>query len=286
MLKEVVRLTNRRIRLLVGLLVAGLFCVQCTRTDADPQSHLATIIHGVKVGENSEVVSETVDRLARTDHIALLNYCLKNYQGRYRDYTCTFVKQERVHGVLGNEQTTNVKFLDQPYSVVMTWTQNAPIGDKVLYVEGKYNNQMLVRPKGILRNLVGTVMRKPDSPEAMNSTLRPVSMFGFERSIESLLDVYRQAKEHGDLKEAFGGYGKVEGRDVVIMARYLPPKGDYPAHVTRVYLDVEYLVPVIVEGVDWDGKAVCRYLYKDLKFNVGLTPDDFRPEAVDMALPK
>ena len=273
---------------MVGLLLAALFCVQCTTTtQAVKESDLVRFIDGKSLGRNSPEVFAKVENLAKTDHIALLEYCLDNYDSRFSDYTCTFVKQEKIGKELGRQQWIAVKFMERPYSVAMKWFQNAPMADRILYVEGKYGNQMLVRPKDLLlRSLLGgSVLRQPDSPEARESTLRPVSMFGFKRSMQSLLEVYRKARQAGDLEEAFGGFAKVAGREAIVLVRYLPAKGDYPAYRTLVYVDLEYLVPVGVESRDWDDELISRYIYENVKFNVSLTSDDFLPKANDLVEP-
>ena len=286
-MKRFFRSSNRRVRLFVGLIIAGLFCIQCTRTEAFRQSHYLVPVSGQVVGENDPEVLAKVEKLAKTDHIALLEFCLENYDGRFRDYTCTLIKQEQINHVVGPEQEICVKCLEEPFSVVMKWTpRTAPVGDRVIYVEGKYNNQMLVHPKGVLGQLVGTVMRRPDSPEAMKCTLRPVNKFGFRRSMESLLDVYKEARQAGDLKESFGGYAKVAGRKAVVLVRYLPAKDAYPSYKTVTFIDLQYLVPIAVEGYDWDEKLASRYIFRDVKFNLGLTDSDFLPETNDMKPPK
>lgn len=284
-LGRIFRPTNRRVRLLVGLFLAGLFCIQCTTpTSATRESSLATALEGEIVGRNAPAVLAKVDRLARKDHIALLEFCLANYSGRIRDYTCTFEKQEMLHGRLGKLQTIQVKFKESPFSVVLAWVKNAPQGDRVLYVEGLRDNQMIVRPtNGFLRSLTGgSVLREPDGAEAMQSTLRPVNMFGFKRGLENLLEVYRAARDHGELREEFGGYYDVEGRKTVKLVRYLPATRDYPAWRTDVYIDLEYLLPVRIEGYNWDKKLSSSYTYRDVKFNIGLTDDDFLPEQNDL----
>jgi len=280
MLKMLFRPTNRRIRLAVGLFLAGLFCVQCTRTEAFRESEHIVAISGRDFGQNAPELVSKIEKLARNDHIALLEYCLDNYNRNYSDFVCTFAKQERLHGVTRPEQEILVKHITSPFSVAMAWIKNAPIGDRVLYVEGMYDNQMIVRPKGMLQLIAGpSVLRKPDGPEAMRNTLRPVSMFGFGRGLESLIEVYKSAKEHGDLKTAFGGYAEVAGRKCVTLIRFLPAKNDYPAYKTTIFIDVDHLVPICIEGYDWDENLQCRYIYKNLKFNVGLTADDFTPQA-------
>ena len=290
MIKRLLGPTNRRIRLYVGLLLAGLFCIQCTQTEAFRQSRFVSVIDSKVVTTGAPDVLRKVQDLAKTDHIALLEYCLENYDRRYRDYTCTFFKQERISGRAGKEQEISVKFMDRPFSVAMAWTPaTAPIGDRVLYVEGQNGNQMRVRPKStILRAIVrGSVLKDPAGPEAMRTTLRPVNMFGFKRGMQNLLKVYRQARRNGDLTEACGEkLADVAGRPAVVLFRYLPPKEDYPAHKTVIFIDLEYLVPICIEGYDWDGQLSCVYVYKDLKFNVGLTGADFLPEANGITVPK
>jgi len=280
------RTSNRQARILVGILLAGFFCIQCTQSYAFRQSQHVVAVSGQAIGSHSPEILDRLQRLARTDHIAVLEYCLANYQGQYRDYTCTFIKQERIGDLVGKEQVIDVKFLDEPFSVAMKWTpQTAPRGDRVLFVEGKYGNQMLIRPTGILGGLIGTVKRPVDGPEVMKSTLRPVNVFGFERTLENLLNVYRQAKANGDLKQVFGGFAEVDGRKTIVLIRTLPAKHDYPSHKTVTFIDLEYLVPLAVEGYDWRDQPTCSYIYKDIRFNVGLADEDFMPQANDMKPP-
>lgn len=227
-----------------------------------------------------------LEKLARTDHIALLQHCLDNYQGKYADYTCTFTKQERIGGVLGKEQEIRVRFRGSPFSTAMTWVTNPPMGDRILYVEGRNDNEMQVRPSSLLLQILAPrgVSRKPDDAAAMKVTLRAVNMFGFECAMKSLLEVYRAAKSNGDLQEEFGGYCTLNGQDTLVLVRYLAARRkDYPAHKTVTYINVKCMVPVMIEGYDWGtGDFLCRYTYSNVKFNVGLTEADFTPESIGL----
>ena len=282
-LKWLFRPTNRRMRYLVGIFLAGLFCIQCIPSSQNDQG---SVVIARSQTVNPEDVARKVLQLAQTDQVALLEYYQKNYEHSYRDYTCTFLKKERLSGALQAEQEVQVKFSESPFRVAMHWVRNAPIGDRVLYVEGKYNGHMVVRPaSGLLRMLAGgAVFRKPDGADVMKNTLRPVNLFGFHRGMRELLGVYRQAKAAGDLKQTCGGIAMVDGRRAVVLERYLPPKDDYPAWKTVVYIDLEYLVPICIEGFDWDERLSSRYAYRNVRFNTGLTPDDFLPEANEITL--
>jgi hypothetical protein len=270
-------------RWLVGLLLIGLFCIQCI-----PQG--GSIASNVVIAK-SMAAPDSPQRLvqfAQTDHVALLKLCRQRYADNVRDYACTFIKQERINGALGGEQEIGVKFMDSPFSVAMDWRKNAPLGDKIIYVEGKHDDNMIVRPKGSMLQMLtgGAVLRKPGGDEAMRSTLRPVSVFGFSRGLRDLIAVYEQAAAAGELDQRFGGYADVEGRKTLVLERYLPAGEHYPAWKTLVYIDVERLLPVCIEGWDWDKRLSCRYVYKDVRFNIGLTDGDFLPESNGIKMPK
>ena len=273
-IRKFIRPTNRRMRWVVGLGLLALVCIQCA---SQSENFLETELLG-SISQDAAVEPEAAKRekLAKTDHIALLKLAAARYDRTVSDYTCTFIKRERLHGKLGAAQEIQVKFLDKPFSVAMRWTRNAPIGDRVLYVEGKHGGNMLIRPKGLL-SWVGTVKRRPDSPAVMSNTLRPISMFGFRRGLNSLLAVYETAKARGDLQFSLLGYKDVAGRKALVLSRLLPAKDEYPVAKTLIYLDVETLLPICIEAWDWQGNLESRYVYKDIEFNVGLTEADFEP---------
>jgi hypothetical protein len=191
-------------------------------------------------------------------------------------------------GILGKEQEVNVKFMGEPFSVSMHWIKNQPgWADRVLYVQGKWNNQMIVRPAGLL-TFIGPQFRPPDGPDAMKVTLKPVTAFGIERTLHSLIDGYALARKNGDLRQEFGGYAKVAGRNTLVLVRYLPSKPEYPGWKNLTYIDLEYLEPIMLETYGWDDQHLltCRYVFRNVKFNVGLTKEDFLPQANEMVEPR
>ena len=116
-LKQMLRASNTRVRLGVGLVLAGLFCIQCTRSDATRSNGLVAVAGGQTVGQVSPARLAEIERLAKQDHIALLRQCIDNYKAKYQDYTVTFSKTERINGQLRPEQQIDVKFRDRPFSV-------------------------------------------------------------------------------------------------------------------------------------------------------------------------
>lgn len=244
--------------------------------------------------EDQKLVSPEILKLAETDHLALLSRAKASYEKmNIHDYTCIFIKQETMGGRLGKEQNIQVKFMPNPFSIAMIWTKNAPLGDRLVFVEGKYKDskgrsRMLVRPKGgFAQLLVGkSVLKLPDGPDAMKNTLRPCTMFGFKNGLQSLIDVYTQAKANGDLKQSFGGVTEVGGRKCIILIRQLPQKKEYPSRITETCLDIKTLMPLRIVGYDWQNRFWCNYEYHDVKFNVGLKEKNFTPKACGIAPPK
>ena len=230
-------------------------------------------------------VPDKIATLAAEDQSQLLRRGLANYKANVRSYTCVFIKQERIRGKLGEIQHTQVKYKEDPFSVVMTWTKNSPPGDRTIYVKGKYDDRMLVRPKG-LDWLVGTIARAPDAPDVLANTLRPITNFGFRRTLESLLEVCERADRAGDVTSSYGGKGEVAGVPTVILIRELPDGKDYPAAKTIVHLAADRLLPVRLETYDWDGQLLALYEYRNINFDAKLGDADFTPQANGMKPPK
>lgn len=281
--RRIFRTSNSRVRMMVGLLLLGLAGYLATHSDADADTnqYVQTVDRGHLVAESDELLAE-MERLAEADHVALLEMCLRNAEG-YRDYAGTFIKQERIEGALRDEQIIDFRHRDAPFSVAMAWRKNAPRGDRILYIHGRNDNQMLVRVNESIPFLGGMVVtRDPEGKEVMQNTLNPVTRFGFRRGLENLIGVYRSAREAGDLRIEFGGYSDVQGSKCLRLVRHLPLKGDYPAKRTEIHLDVASLLPVCIKSYNGRDELVSKYIYRDLQFNLGLDDDSFTKSSNDM----
>ena len=81
------------------------------------------------------------------------------------------------------------------------------------------------------------------------------------------------------MRTGYLGRTKVDSRVCISMERVLPAKKEYPYARLVMEFDVEYLVPTAISCYDWRGRLLSRYVYKDLKFNIGLTSSRFTPKA-------
>lgn len=271
-----------------GIVAGSLYFAQSTV--ATPQAgERATIVpvQQVKIVTKQPTRLEKIQRLAETDHVALLKMALAEYDSRnIRSYTCRFIKQEKLRGKLHEEQHVDVKFHAEPFSVSMTWVKNAPKADAILYVDGKYQDskgrsQMVVRPtSGFLQWLVGgSVLRLPDGDEVMQNTLKPCTQFGFRNTLLSLIEVYESALARGECEMKFAGVAKVDGHDCIVIERHLPYRPEYPAMKTVVYMELDNLLPLEICGYDWKGELTSHYAYHNVNLAADLDGEDFTPKA-------
>ena len=216
--------------------------------------------------------------MAQTDHLALLDLALENYQRRVQAYSATFYKQERINGKLKPIEKIDVRFKEQPFSLLMEWRENAGPIDKLLYVEGSNDDQMIVHPAGLFA-WIKSVKRYPTGADARKSSRRTCNQFGFSRAMADMIQVYRQAQQAGDLEMVSLGRTSRQGRDCVTFERRLPPNSQYPCARMVVDFDLEYLLPIAVASYDWQGELLAQYTYSDLDFNTTLAAADFLPAA-------
>lgn len=227
----------------------------------------------------AEVLSiDQIKELGQKEPIGLLKYAIENYEKNIQDYTGIFHKQEQIHGKLGKKQIIQFKFKDSPYSLLMSWKKNPAGADKLLYVEGKYDGEIIVHPTGLMK-WMKSVRRDPAGKEALRSSQNPCYWFGSYRTMKRMLQTYELAAKQGELKADFLGEMTVDGRPCLLMERITPQKQGYSYARLKWAFDPEYLVPTWLKAWDWKGNLYFEYTLKDLKYNVGLTDKEFTPEA-------
>ena len=69
-------------------------------------------------------------------------------------YTCTLLQQERVDpaGPMGPLEKMLCRCMERPFSVFLDAVENPVGARKALYVQGQWNNMMLVKPAGLGRS--------------------------------------------------------------------------------------------------------------------------------------
>ena len=269
--------------LLVGLII---ICAGCEPPKPPLDAETSLVLQPENKLTDSDVPSELI-KMAQNDHLKLIKKSLQSHNSKpVRDYTCTFYEHERIGGKMQQEQITQVKFLQDPFSVAMKWIKNPPAATAVLYVEGKYKNskgvsQMVVRPKGGVASFFtgGSVLKLPDCSEAMQHALKPITYFGFKNNLTAMIEAYQAGLNEKRIEQEYGGAALVGKQKCVVLIRILKDLPKYPPVKLATFFNVKTLLPVRFLGYDAGGKLLFDYRYTDIKINTGLKPSDFTPEA-------
>lgn len=203
-----------------------------------------------------------------------------------RDYTCTFKKREFIDGRLNEQQVLFVKSRPTPLSVYLYFlTPNDIRGQEAIYVEGRNDNRLVAHPVGIKKTLVGTMSLAPTDAYAMEGNRHPITDFGLKRLCERYLEGSRADMNYGECDVQVIENAQVEGRACTCIQTTHPmPRREFKYHLTRLYVDNEWNIPLRYESYAWPQQAgqspplIEEYTYSQLKLNVGLSDADFDPK--------
>jgi len=206
-----------------------------------------------------------------------------------KDYTCTFVKQERVKGKLLDKETILFKHRVKPHSVYMKWIKDPHEGRESLYVQGKNDNEIKVHEGGLLGAV--NVNLDPRGSMVMKENRHTVFDAGIGNVIKLIRNDFEKAKADGDGKFEDLGMVVKEGANLrcfratfpVDKAKtgYDPVKGTYYSSNIVICIDGRTTLPAAIEHRDAKGQLEEFYLYKDCRLNPGLTDKDFDPDNDD-----
>jgi len=284
-----------RIRLAVGTCLLLAFLTQTSYFGPQGPHRSATaksrgvLQPAIAFSDVSDPAGPDFAELIRSDPLRFLKMAKRHYLDSVRDYRCTFVKQERIAGRLGEEQRIRVAFRERPFSVLMEWTENAGPARRVLFVRGRWQDdagRMLayVEPASpVARLFVRSVLRPIDGPQAKAVSRRTINQFGFGNVLDLITLYAERAVAQGTGSIEYAGEGNIDGRPTWILRRTLPyaGQGRWPDRVLIVHIDQEMLLPVACYAYADDDQQVLlgKYIFQDVQLNVGLTDADFDPKA-------
>jgi hypothetical protein len=216
-------------------------------------------------------------------------------QEHLQDFTCVLAKRERINGRLGGYEYLATKVRRErkrdervaaPFSVYIQYLAPSKIrGRKVLYVDGRNENKIVVRNGGKrFRNV--TVKISPDSDAALRESRYPITQLGLtnvvSRLIERAQDDMRSDPTGANTEVTFFRGAKIDDRPCTHIRVVHPreaPGIDF--HLANIYVDDKLKVPLRVEGYAWpktpgdEPRLLEEYTYTRLKLNVGLSDVDF-----------
>ena len=203
-----------------------------------------------------------------------LLYKMDSSYSRVNDYVGVFHKQERICGKLNEGENALFKF-QKPFKVYMKFIDGPSTGTEALYVEGSYDNKLLVRRGGILEFITFSV--DPRGSLAMSRNRHPVTELGFGFLLAEFRRNMEPAIRCGELEiirltdETFNGRPAT-----VVEGRFLSHGGrKYYCARFIIHIDKELFLPVGDLFYNEKGEMFENYVFTDVKLNVGLTANDF-----------
>lgn len=209
--------------------------------------------------------------------VALLDEARRHFQA-VRDYECTLIKQERVHGELLPESVLVMQVRNRPFSVYLRCL--APCsgrGQEVCYVAGRNQGMMRVHPVGLL-GIVGFVSVDPRDPRAFKENRHPITEAGMGNLLEATAR-YWEMERRSNKTQVRITEDQFNGRLCIRIVTVHPDRnsGSFYAYRCVLCLDKLTHLPIHAEAYDWPhpggtpaGDLLERYSYLDIRCNVGL----------------
>jgi hypothetical protein len=210
--------------------------------------------------------------------LRLIAEARQSYQG-VRDYTCMFVKRERIRNLLQPENVVIFKARTRPFSVYMRWVKPAQqVGQEACYIEGQNKGMLRALSPGLL-GVAGFVSVDPRDPRCLENSRHTIT----EAGIGHLVDVFSQ---RWDLENRLNRTQVQVAEYVYNQRRCIRVDTRHPDNSSRqylfyrsvVYFDKENRLPIRVDNYDLqgatdaNGSLVESYSYPQLRLNVNL-PD-------------
>ncbi len=196
-----------------------------------------------------------------------------------KDYEALFVKQEAPNGTVINSKM-EIRFREEPFSVYLKYLEPSA-GREVLYVDGKFANQLQVREPGV-KSLLGTISLDPNGSFALGESNYPITMIGMKNMVNRLMEQWLEDTAHPDVVVKF--YPGAKMGDVsceVIEVTHPAPKAGVTYHMTRLYRDKQTGLPIRIQEYDFPKSAGAEprlradFTYLNVKSNTGMTDADF-----------
>ena len=209
---------------------------------------------------------------------------LQNIDSNVQDYTAMLYKQERIDGVMQDQEVAYIKVRHNPFSVYMFFLKPHK-GRECLYVQPADGTigKLMARDCG-WRSKFGVVELDPDGRMAMKNQKYPIYKLGVRNLTSELIDVASNDVQFGEC-EVRTAPSKINGRAVTLIEVVHPvPRQNFRFHKAEVFIDNELKVPIRYAAYLWPENPGDpppleeAYTYLNVKINNGFTDADFTRE--------
>jgi outer membrane lipoprotein-sorting protein len=234
----------------------------------------------------SEASALAASTLAVLDPVAMAKQAIADCQKRFahvRDYTCTFLKRERIEGQLTSQHVMGMKARTTPASVYFKF-QKPNKGREAIFVTGRNKGKVVAHDVGFGKFLAGTMHLDPRGTMAMEECRHPITEAGIGSLIELVAKHWASELSPEESVLSFHPNMRIGNHAcTMIESAHLSQRPNFLFHKVRLYIDLEHGLPIRFEAYDWPkhpgaaAELIEEYTYLDLRVNVGLTDHDFDP---------
>ncbi len=265
----------------------------------------------VNDAELSEEILSLEDAMTfAREKLVAMNSDLNDYRGR-------IVTQERIEGVLGEQQEMAFKIrarrtareageLSQPFSVYIKFLRPTSLaGREAIWVENANDGLMTVHESGFA-GLVRLSL-DPTGFLAMRGNLHPISEIGFQNLVEQLIQRAQAIEAHGGAEvRVVEGYTvgtrpcqlvqvrpRANSNDPAMASHAAALKAEgVNFYLAEIAIDTQLGIPlryaaygVPSKETNDDPPLLEEYVYLDVELNVGLDDFDFNPDNPEYEFP-
>jgi len=198
-----------------------------------------------------------------------------------KDYTCLFTKREAINQST-SVQKMQMKFRATPFSVYMRFVGGPSDGREVLFVDGQYQNNLLVHEVNGPASLIGTIPLAINSPQVAAENRHKITELGVANLARQLVKQWQAEAQFGESDVEEFNEAKVEGIACqAVRVTHPQPRKQFRFYQQVFYVNKETRIPVRVENYGWPRQAGAKaplieeYTYLQFKPNAGLTNADF-----------
>jgi hypothetical protein len=201
-----------------------------------------------------------------------LERCALSYSN-VKDYTCTLHKKELLPDGTYKEQQNILLKVRKPGSYYMKWNEAGSGDFEALYVEGRYDNKLMVHGGLVLKFFALGI--DPRGSIAMKENRHAIMEADIGRILTIFKDNCLNARTDKDAVITLVKEEILDARKTWLYKATFPADRGYYGHVIYINLDQGLYLPVKITVYGWKMQLLEMYHFADLKLNAGLTDADF-----------
>jgi hypothetical protein len=192
-------------------------------------------------------------------------------------YTAVLEMQEEVSGRLRPSSRIQIKVRHVPFSVYMHWTEN---GQEALFVNGRNDNRLLVKPTNGLASLKRIWRLDPDGRMAKQNCRYPITELGFEKLVDRIQVFYALRNDWASVAECRVTEAHVAENDVTAYSVRFHDIAVSPDYVdSRFCFERKTGLLIGVDNFGWsdspEPRLIEHYSYHKIDASLQLQDHDF-----------